>query len=162
MTDPAFVDRADIKEYVGLPPPEAIYWILTSCLSQLIKGGLIKPTQLASWQEAQMQSETNGSISISARLALLASNCHVSTQSPNCSDPSQSHHFSGRFLRRLPLLAYSRYMATGREAGRSHSIKRWLGAMERAVEDEKRDRAQIQAAEGHRQDDNDLPGGLVN
>jgi len=33
--DPAFVDRADIKQYIGLPPPEAVFWILSSCLREL-------------------------------------------------------------------------------------------------------------------------------
>ncbi len=37
--DTAFIDRADIKQYVGLPPPRAIYWILESCLKELIRVG---------------------------------------------------------------------------------------------------------------------------
>lgn len=38
--DSAFVDRADIKLYVGLPPPEAIYGIILSCLTELMRAGL--------------------------------------------------------------------------------------------------------------------------
>ena len=35
--DLAFVDRADIKQYIGLPSPRAIYAIYYSCLKELIR-----------------------------------------------------------------------------------------------------------------------------
>lgn len=35
--DLAFVDRADIKQYLGLPTIFAIYKIYTSCINELIK-----------------------------------------------------------------------------------------------------------------------------
>lgn len=35
------MDRADIVQYVGLPPREAIYWILSSCLKELMRAGII-------------------------------------------------------------------------------------------------------------------------
>jgi hypothetical protein len=37
------VDRADIVQYVGLPPREAIYWILRSCLVELVRAKIISP-----------------------------------------------------------------------------------------------------------------------
>lgn len=40
--DPAFVDRADIKQYIGLPPTEAVYWILRSCVEALMRAGLVR------------------------------------------------------------------------------------------------------------------------
>lgn len=40
-TDTAFVDRADIVQYVDLPPREAIYEILRTCLVELIKKGVV-------------------------------------------------------------------------------------------------------------------------
>jgi hypothetical protein len=39
--DSAFVDRADIVQYIDLPPPEAIYVILRSCLLELIAKGVV-------------------------------------------------------------------------------------------------------------------------
>lgn len=39
--DSAFVDRADIIQYVDLPPREAIYDILRSCLSELVNKGIV-------------------------------------------------------------------------------------------------------------------------
>jgi pachytene checkpoint protein 2 len=40
--DSAFVDRADIKQYIGLPPPEAIYWILCGCLTELMRARIVQ------------------------------------------------------------------------------------------------------------------------
>ena len=41
--DLAFVDRADIKERVGLPSPLAAYAIIRSCVGELMTRGLIVP-----------------------------------------------------------------------------------------------------------------------
>jgi hypothetical protein len=43
LTDSAFVDRADVVQYIDLPPPEAIYVILRSCLLELITKGVVAP-----------------------------------------------------------------------------------------------------------------------
>lgn len=39
--DTAFVDRADIVQYVDLPPREAIYEILRTCLAELVNKGVV-------------------------------------------------------------------------------------------------------------------------
>ncbi len=39
--DAAFIDRADIKQFIGLPPPEARYQVLASCISELARVGLL-------------------------------------------------------------------------------------------------------------------------
>jgi len=41
--DLAFVDRADIKQYIGLPSAAARYVILTSCVYELMRVGIISP-----------------------------------------------------------------------------------------------------------------------
>jgi SpoVK/Ycf46/Vps4 family AAA+-type ATPase len=43
MADTAFVDRADIIQYVDLPSREAIYEILRSCLCEIITRGIVSP-----------------------------------------------------------------------------------------------------------------------
>lgn len=40
--DLAFVDRADIKQYIGLPSSEAVYKIYMSCIDELVKCGIIE------------------------------------------------------------------------------------------------------------------------
>lgn len=41
LADCAFVDRADIVQYVDLPPREAIYEILRTCLCEIVAKGII-------------------------------------------------------------------------------------------------------------------------
>eukprot|EP00903_Cladosiphon_okamuranus_P006236 g6121.t1 len=41
--DLAFVDRADIKQYIGLPTAPARYQVLHSCLEELVRVGIIAP-----------------------------------------------------------------------------------------------------------------------
>ncbi|KAK9768322.1 Pachytene checkpoint protein 2, variant 3 [Basidiobolus ranarum] len=42
--DLAFVDRADIKQFIGLPSHKAIYNILSSCLKELIRANIVSST----------------------------------------------------------------------------------------------------------------------
>ncbi|OZJ02706.1 hypothetical protein BZG36_03851 [Bifiguratus adelaidae] len=46
--DLAFIDRADIKQYIGLPRHKAVYSILASCLDELVRVGIITETTDAS------------------------------------------------------------------------------------------------------------------
>lgn len=46
ITDIAFVDRADIKAYVGPPTLEARYEILRSCLQELLRTGILSDSHL--------------------------------------------------------------------------------------------------------------------
>lgn len=41
FTDSAFVDRADIVQYVDLPSREAIYEILRTCLCEIVGKGIV-------------------------------------------------------------------------------------------------------------------------
>jgi hypothetical protein len=41
--DLAFVDRADIKQYIGPPTPSAIYKIYLSCLNELMRVKAMRP-----------------------------------------------------------------------------------------------------------------------
>jgi pachytene checkpoint protein 2 len=42
--DLAFVDRADIKKFIGLPSPNVLYKILEGCVQELIKVIITKLT----------------------------------------------------------------------------------------------------------------------
>ena len=42
--DLAFVDRADIKQYIGLPSEDARYTILASCFRELVRAGIVRST----------------------------------------------------------------------------------------------------------------------
>ena len=82
MADKAFIDRADIKEYVGLPIPEAIYWILLTTIRELMAKGLIGEVEMQEWDDVQStqgaQGVTSRGARASAKLAHVARACHVS------------------------------------------------------------------------------------
>ena len=46
IADIAFVDRADIKAYVGPPTLQARYEILRSCLQELIRTGILSTSEV--------------------------------------------------------------------------------------------------------------------
>lgn len=46
IADIAFVDRADIKAYVGPPTLQARYEILRSCLQELLRTGVLSNSQV--------------------------------------------------------------------------------------------------------------------
>lgn len=48
IADVAFVDRADIKAYVGPPTLQARYEILRSCLQELMRTGILSSLQVQS------------------------------------------------------------------------------------------------------------------
>jgi hypothetical protein len=80
--DSAFIDRADIKEYVGLPPAEAIYWILSSILTELMEKRMIHRTQIPAWNAAGGTSSCTETVMrqqrMGAQLRQVAEQCHVS------------------------------------------------------------------------------------
>ncbi|CAH8506738.1 unnamed protein product [Schistosoma haematobium] len=99
VIDPAFLDRADIRLFIGPPSPPAIYSIYRTCLYELIRVGLINSTEdsrLLSYQTlASVQFMENQANSLSIELWRLA---------------EHSLGLNGRTLRKLPLLAYAFYL----------------------------------------------------
>lgn len=111
-----------MKQNVGLPPPQAIYWILASCLRELQAHGLAPggdklldftaiPTTPLPTRKAER-----------GRLASIALK--------EVSELCYAHQVSGRFLRKVPLMAHARYLPD------VASIDKWVAAIRRAVEDE--------------------------
>ncbi|KAG8716232.1 hypothetical protein FRC11_006626 [Ceratobasidium sp. 423] len=133
--DSAYVDRADIVQYIGPPSRDAIYFILRSCVIELIKAGIIRPIETLSVEEAhanETQSKPCGPIQpsdpedlrvakASVMLLKLASKCVGK---------------SGRSLRRLPVLAYARHMGSAGLGRGPSDIGIWLTAMERAIDED--------------------------
>eukprot|EP00512_Aurantiochytrium_limacinum_P006709 CAMPEP_0171511488 /NCGR_PEP_ID=MMETSP0959-20130129/1020_1 /TAXON_ID=87120 /ORGANISM="Aurantiochytrium limacinum, Strain ATCCMYA-1381" /LENGTH=408 /DNA_ID=CAMNT_0012049115 /DNA_START=170 /DNA_END=1396 /DNA_ORIENTATION=- len=79
--DVAFVDRADIRQYIGLPVERVRRSILASCIGELQRAGIIAPTE---WTAAN-------------NLALT-----------ECAKVTQG--LSGRGLRKLPFQAHARFI----------------------------------------------------
>ncbi|XP_012629594.1 pachytene checkpoint protein 2 homolog isoform X2 [Microcebus murinus] len=95
--DVAFVDRADIKQYIGPPSVAAIFKIYLSCLEELMKCQIIYPRQqLLTLRELEMIGFIENNVS---KLSLLLSDIS-----------RKSEGLSGRVLRKLPFLAHALYV----------------------------------------------------
>jgi SpoVK/Ycf46/Vps4 family AAA+-type ATPase len=112
--DLAFVDRADIKQYIGPPGPRVRYDILRTCLDELMRVGIVTPfIQLQSSLDAQRAHEKASSLSnedSTAAVSLKLYACAVAADG-----------FSGRALRKLPFLAHT-LCASNAEVGPSQVL----------------------------------------
>ncbi|EPY84988.1 thyroid receptor-interacting protein 13 [Camelus ferus] len=95
--DVAFVDRADIRQYIGPPSAAAIFKIYLSCVEELMKCQIIYPRQqLLTLRELEMIGFIENNVS---KLSLLLSEIS-----------RKSEGLSGRVLRKLPFLAHALYI----------------------------------------------------
>ncbi|XP_063595540.1 pachytene checkpoint protein 2 homolog [Penaeus indicus] len=123
--DLAFVDRADIKQYLGLPSKGAIYQIYHSCILELERTGIIVDSE---------------------RLFTLKELTLIKMAETKATQPSlllmkiaeQSQGLSGRTLRKIPFLAHALYIHTPRV-----SLYDFLFAMEKAVQKQLKDREKM-------------------
>ncbi|KAL0216405.1 hypothetical protein P9112_008589 [Eukaryota sp. TZLM1-RC] len=111
--DLAFVDRADLKLFLGLPPPRIVYTLFSQSIDSLMNSGLIKKCKLASWDDRQ-ENEVGKALEDVANVA---------------------HGFSGRALRKLPFIAFAFYSRTS-----SMNLLEFLDSLKRAIIIEKNNR----------------------
>lgn len=121
--DTAFLDRADVKQYIGLPNVHARYEILRGGVDELLKCGIVRDTSSAS---------PNTDLSFDTRLMNISlddnsSTCHASHQGKAevrhvWSSESQklllaaaaaAEGLSGRRLRKLCLFSHARLSRSG-------------------------------------------------
>ncbi|KAI9448287.1 thyroid receptor-interacting protein 13 [Lactarius indigo] len=159
--DSAFVDRADIVQYIDLPPPEAIYVILRSCLIELVAKGVVAPVEVPSLEEARYFERTTVDVAPDDTTTASQSPRQIAVRLFRLSQKCREQKMSGRSLRRLPVLAQARYISLGYAPppsftaaghaeqkatngtkasstpgpeGRGTPIEVWLNAMEKVVE----------------------------
>ncbi|XP_068092583.1 pachytene checkpoint protein 2 homolog isoform X7 [Hyperolius riggenbachi] len=95
--DMAFVDRADIKQYIGPPSSAAIFNIYMSCIEELMKCQIIYPRQqLLTLRDLEMIGYVDNNVS---NLSLLLNDIS-----------RKSEGLSGRVLRKLPFLAHALFI----------------------------------------------------
>uniref|UniRef100_A0A8D0PIU5 Pachytene checkpoint protein 2 homolog n=1 Tax=Sus scrofa TaxID=9823 RepID=A0A8D0PIU5_PIG len=123
--DVAFVDRADIRQYVGPPSAAAIFKIYLSCLEELMKCQIIYPRQqLLTLRELEMIGFIENNVS---KLSLLLSEIS-----------RKSEGLSGRVLRKLPFLAHALYIQAP-----TVTIEGFLQALSLAVDRQFEDRKKL-------------------
>uniref|UniRef100_A0A8C6W8E3 Pachytene checkpoint protein 2 homolog n=1 Tax=Nannospalax galili TaxID=1026970 RepID=A0A8C6W8E3_NANGA len=125
--DVAFVDRADIKQYIGPPSAAAIFKIYLSCVEELMKCQIIYPRQqLLTLRELEMIGFIENNVS---KLSLLLSEIS-----------RKSEGLSGRVLRKLPFLAHALYIQAP-----SVTIEGFLQALSRAVDKQFEEKKKLSA-----------------
>ncbi|KAM8967246.1 pachytene checkpoint protein 2 homolog [Pelodytes ibericus] len=113
--DVAFVDRADLKLYIGLPSAAAIFNIYLTCVEELMKCQIIYPRQqLLTLRDLEMIDYVESDVS---KLSLLLNDI-----------ARKSEGLSGRVLRKLPFLAHALYIQSP-----SVTIERFLEGLSLAV-----------------------------
>ncbi|XP_023236223.1 pachytene checkpoint protein 2 homolog [Centruroides sculpturatus] len=125
--DLAFVDRADVKQYVGPPSAPAIYHIYRSCILELQNVEIIVPKCIVlPLRQLNITSEIgeNSFIGYSLRVKELA---------------KKSEGLSGRTLRRLPFLAHALFIQKP-----TTNLDNYLDALSKAIDKEFQDRSKLQ------------------
>uniref|UniRef100_S4RT38 Pachytene checkpoint protein 2 homolog n=1 Tax=Petromyzon marinus TaxID=7757 RepID=S4RT38_PETMA len=125
--DAAFVDRADIKQYIGPPSVMAIYQIYLSCLVELINVQCLylpHSDQLLSFRQLEMMHFVETGMSKSSlRLHTIA---------------EKSQGLSGRVLRKLPFIAHALYVKES-----TTTLSCFLDALSQAVDRQFTERANL-------------------
>ncbi|KAK9246300.1 P-loop containing nucleoside triphosphate hydrolase protein [Lipomyces tetrasporus] len=103
--DPAFIDRVDVKQYVGLPSTAAIYEILRSCVLELVRCGLVRLDHDMSSLNGSTEFEIGvGDDDMDTMYNSSRSSSRTSSSAPSLvdldCDVSQSVHNSGPRVRR--------------------------------------------------------------
>ncbi|GFO34033.1 pachytene checkpoint 2-like protein [Plakobranchus ocellatus] len=123
--DLAFVDRADIKQYIGPPSKKAIYYIYLSCLKELMRCCVISPAhQLLDIRALEVtRFKENSATVYSLTLYNIA---------------EKSLGLSGRTLRKLPFMAHALHLQ-----GCPVTLELYLEALSLAVDRQFRDQADL-------------------
>lgn len=153
--DVAFVDRADIKAYIGPPTVKARYEMLRSSLQELMKVGIIQFQRQGVYIPRLDDLPAEGDVSAAKIAALALENNNndspmddtkniIRTEQEEsmllglelCKIAEKAHGLSGRALRKLPFLAHA---GAGFPGGRA-TAQQFLHAMDVALDEEKNDR----------------------
>ncbi|EFN75303.1 Thyroid receptor-interacting protein 13 [Harpegnathos saltator] len=121
--DLAFIDRADIKQYLGFPSEVAIYHIYRSCLRELMRTGVLLHKEICDISKLKMlKYEETSNTKNSLKLLEI---CRASIG------------LTGRTLRKMPFLAHAFYLT-----GDSISLSQFMKAMQLVIEKRKEEHLQ--------------------
>ena len=162
--DSAFIDRADIKAFVGLPPASARYKIFCSCMEELQRVGLVTATSDSMVEDAEENDGHDRPIGSARPVTINTSttnqmSCYSGSNASNLQGvemkegtptksvapapfrdvlfeaASAAEDLSGRTLRKLPFLAHATYI----QAEKCSDLE-FAKALLAAVHDEQRER----------------------
>ncbi|TPX61011.1 hypothetical protein SpCBS45565_g07352 [Spizellomyces sp. 'palustris'] len=140
--DVAFIDRADIKQFIPPPSHRARYAILSSCLIELIQKGLIEQpeTPLVDYREIDLYTcPTGGMQGREGSLQLWKVAGDFANERLHAFDSKHLFKgFSGRTLRKLPFLAHAYFVSSN-----TSTLRAYTQALSMAVQAEKSNRAMV-------------------
>lgn len=140
--DLAFVDRTDIKAFIGHPPLQARYEILRSCVAELQRAGVVADAAPASSESEERPESSLAPFNHAATEAQAAAGAGVpSLSAALLAVASACEGFSGRLLRKLPFLAHTLAPRSG-----APTTIEFLQLMGHAAQQEIRDRSRLSAA----------------
>ncbi|KAL6254589.1 hypothetical protein P5V15_014641 [Pogonomyrmex californicus] len=113
--DLAFIDRADIKQYLGYPSETAIYNIYHSCLKELMRTGILESEEIYDISQLKRIGYTEYANDIKNSLKLLELS-------------RESDGLTGRTLRKIPFLAHALHTSTEKT-----TLSKFLKAMHSAI-----------------------------
>ncbi|KAJ8680318.1 hypothetical protein QAD02_016105 [Eretmocerus hayati] len=116
--DLAFIDRADIKQYISFPNEQAIYKIYSTCVEELMRTGFIEAEEI--YEMAHLKMMGYEETSKTKHSLMLFELCR------------ESVGLSGRALRKIPFLAQALFLQT-----KHCSFTKYLRAMHLAVQRQK-------------------------
>lgn len=138
--DLAFVDRADIKQYLGYPCVEAIYNIYCSCLTELIKSGILEDTEMLEMPQKSGHKSEMLRINAMRLMEINQLNKDPSNNHARLMEISKlSEGLTGRGLRKIPLLAHALHLPTSSARGKI-KLSQFLSAMYETIVNEKESR----------------------
>lgn len=120
--DAAFVDRVDLKQYIGYPCLEARYEILKSCVQELERVGIIAKmsNEIKSYTFAETQEKVQDVNKVSQERLLL-----------QCAEAAKD--LSGRSLRKLPFQSHAFFVRSNDAV----PIEQFLTSLKHGIEKEK-------------------------
>ena len=130
--DSAFVDRVDLKQYIGLPCVEARYEILRTCVEELVRVGII------SNENAKDSNEYNGVPSF-GELKKLNDQNDVCMGSILLQCAESCDDLSGRTLRKLPFQTHAFFI----RSQNSVPFNQFATALKDAIHKEKNARKEL-------------------
>jgi len=116
--DLAFVDRADMKVFIGLPGVSAVYDILKTAVDELIRSKIISSSESPRFINAIAK---GGESELEMRLIKIS---------------KQAQGLSGRALRKIPFIAHVKFIKSTKQV----PLSKYLEAIKSAVQSELADR----------------------
>ncbi|KAJ3201079.1 Pachytene checkpoint protein 2 [Clydaea vesicula] len=103
--DDAFIDRADVMQFIGNPSKKAIYIILSSCLNELIRCGLIFSNKQKAILDYKIVENLKNNIEKNNVNSFCVNESSISLF--EISTELETRNFSGRSIRKLPFLTHA-------------------------------------------------------